>query len=401
MQTIVKTTQPHDLLALVPQLVGFRPQNSLVLVAFDAKRTCGAYRVDLPEPAADAAYKRMATTLIGMLCKVRGADGVVPVIYTDDRFDTCGGIPRETFAMLLLGRARTAGFTVKDALCVAADGWGSYFDESDARDSPRPLAMIDESAVHTSVPEGERVSLRSPRERAELPQSDLARRERVTRAILRLRAQPPPQLSRPGEVGACAEVVEESGSVDTAEELTEFAEFVLQLDGATISPDLAARIILTAELPSFRDVLLFEWAWGREIGLRTCRLNQKHERGEIITPEDDGALGLAGIGMPRPDVGRIGRAIELLGHLAACAPKSARAPLVTMLAWLHWALGSGSTAGRFIAQARAIDPGYGLADLLDSMLQNGMLPEWSFERPKLDPDRRVVTIPSTRWQPSS
>ncbi|HWU57763.1 MAG TPA: DUF4192 family protein, partial [Microbacteriaceae bacterium] len=50
MQTIVKTTKPQDLLALVPHLVGFRPSNSLVLVAFRGKRTGGAYRVDLPAP---------------------------------------------------------------------------------------------------------------------------------------------------------------------------------------------------------------------------------------------------------------------------------------------------------------------------------------------------------------
>jgi hypothetical protein len=69
-----------------------------------------------------------------------------------------------------------------------------------------------------------------------------------------------------------------------------------------------------------------------------------------------------------------------------------RAPLLTMLAWLNWALGLGSTAGLFIEQARAIDPRYGLAELLDSMLHNGMLPEWAFDPPDVDPDQRVVTI---------
>ncbi|HEY5224191.1 MAG TPA: DUF4192 domain-containing protein [Microbacteriaceae bacterium] len=380
MQTIVTTSQPHDLLALVPQLVGFRPQNSLVLVAFNGKRTCGAYRVDLPEPASDSAYKRMATTLIGMLCKVRGADGVIPVIYTDDRFDECGGIPRETFAMIMLGRARTAGFAVKDALCVAPDGWGSYFDDPDAVDQPRTLAMIDESSAHASIPDHERAALRSPQERAELPSVDLARRERIGRAVAQLRTESAGESAHSGNNGAAARVGDIDSLFDAWEGLVAFAEVALRLEGATISPDLAAQIMLTADCPSLRDVLLFDWAWGRDIGLRTYRLNQRHTRGELITTEDDGALGLAGIGMPRPDPERIATAIELLRHLAACAPKSVRAPLLTMLAWLHWALGSGSTAGLFVAQAQKIDPRYGLAELLGSMLQNGMLPEWSFDQ---------------------
>jgi hypothetical protein len=380
MQTIVKTTEPHDLLALVPQLVGFLPQNSVVLVAFRGKRTCGAYRVDLPAPASDPVYRRMATTLIGMLCKVRGADGVVPVVYTDDRFDECGGIPRQTFATRVIERARTAGFTVGDALCVAADGWGSYFDDTDAAGRARPLALIDESVVHMAVPQGDRSALVSPRERAVLPASDLASRERVARAIDRLRAADETDDEASESIG------------DEWEEPVVFAEAVLNLDGASMPPELAAHVILMAELPSLRDVLLFEWAWGREIGLRTYRMNLRHARGELIMAEDDGALGLAGIGMPTPDPERIARAIELLKSLAACAPKTVRAPLLTMLAWLNWALGLGSTAGLFIEHARAIDPRYGLAELLDSMLHNGMLPEWAFAQPDVDPDQRVVTI---------
>ncbi|TAM67608.1 MAG: DUF4192 family protein [Microbacteriaceae bacterium] len=408
MQTIVTTDQPHDLLALVPQLVGFRPQNSLVLIAFNGKRTCGAYRVDLPDPASDSSYRRMATTLIGMLCKVREADGVILVIYTDDRFDECGGIPRETFAMIVLGRARTAGFAVKDALCVAADGWGSYFDDTDAAAQPRRLAMIDESSAHAAVPDGERAALLSPRERAKLPSVDLARRERIGRAVARLRTGSTGRGAYVADVAAamCSTDAGATGSVADVDSLFEpwegfvaFAEVALRLDGATISSELAAQIILTAELPSLRDVLLFDWAWGRDIGLRACRLNQRHTRGELITADEDGALGLAGIGMPRPDPDRLGTAIELLRHLTACAPKSMRAPLLTMLAWLHWALGSGSTAALFIAQARAIDSRYGLAELLDSTLQNGMLPEWSFER--VDPCRRPVMSSRPSSRPSS
>ena len=35
----------------------------------------------------------------------------------------------------------------------------------------------------------------------------------------------------------------------------------------------------------------------------------------------------------------------------------------------------------FIDEARAIDPKYGMAELLDTMLSNGLLPEWVFTDP--------------------
>jgi hypothetical protein len=60
---------------------------------------------------------------------------------------------------------------------------------------------------------------------------------------------------------------------------------------------------------------------------------------------------------------------------------------------LHWALGSGSTAGLHIDAALAIDPDYGLADLVDTMLSQGLLPEWAFDRPERNSDERVVSLP--------
>jgi hypothetical protein len=49
-----------------------------------------------------------------------------------------------------------------------------------------------------------------------------------------------------------------------------------------------------------------------------------------------------------------------------------------MLGWLHWALGRSSEASAFVAEAREIDPRYGMAELLERMLTSGTLPEWAF-----------------------
>jgi hypothetical protein len=392
MQTIVKTTKPQDLLALVPHLVGFRPSNSLVLVAFRGKRTGGAYRVDLPAPASGLVYKRIATTLIGMLCRIEGADGVVPVIYTDDRFDECGGIPRETLARRLISRARSAGFDVKEALCVAQDGWGSYYDDEGA--GQQPLEMIDESAAHTALAGTDEPPLTTPDERAKLPASTLLRQEAVARQIERLKAEFAQCVATDSDpVGEIGIGGDPAMVLDGWTNPVGVAEMAIGWQSDRLDPACTALIVLAAQLPRIRDVLLYDWAWGAEAGRIAHGTNMRYARGASPDADEDGMPPPAGMGLPRPDPKRIKRAIELLGRVTADAPRLTRPPLLTMLGWLHWALGSGSTAGLHIDAALAIDPDYGLADLVDTMLSQGLLPEWSFERPELDGDERIVSLP--------
>ena len=95
MTTIIQAHDPSDFLALVPTLAGFQPSDSVVLVAFRGNRTCGALRVDLPpENAAAPVRKAFVSTTLGMICKIPGADALVPVIYTDDTFERYSGPPR-------------------------------------------------------------------------------------------------------------------------------------------------------------------------------------------------------------------------------------------------------------------------------------------------------------------
>ena len=94
-----------------------------------------------------------------------------------------------------------------------------------------------------------------------------------------------------------------------------------------------------------------------------------------------GAGALGGWDMPRPDPQRIRRALAVLRYSAARLPQSPNPPLLTMIGWLYWALGAGSIAARWVKKAQAIDPDFGLADLLGTMLSTGHLPDWAFDVP--------------------
>ena len=86
---------------MLPGLVGFAPRNSIVLIAFRGRRTCGAMRVDLPVSDDATVQKRIATHLIGMICKLPSADAIIPVVVTDDRFDGGEAIPHAGLLAIL------------------------------------------------------------------------------------------------------------------------------------------------------------------------------------------------------------------------------------------------------------------------------------------------------------
>ncbi len=142
-RTIVKTREAYDFLALVPQLVGFQPERSMVLVAFRGNRTCGAMRFNLPAAGASrTVLRRIASTLVGTLCRIPGVDAVVPVVYTEETFASVAGLPAERFAETVCARAELSGFLVRDALCVAPDVGYLACDRVGAGRLPTPEVIV-------------------------------------------------------------------------------------------------------------------------------------------------------------------------------------------------------------------------------------------------------------------
>lgn len=359
-QTVVRARTAADLLALVPSLVGIAPRRSLVLVVFHGSRTMGALRLDLPGPDA---HQDLAGHAIGTVCRLDGADGVVPVVYADEPFAEALDRAR-TLLDDLLTTGRRAGLTVKDALCVAADGYGSLLDPELPRagrplsDLPEPTGLpplldVDAAIALDDVPEEERHRF-------------LARVRRSARASGRSGRTVDGVLSASDPIG----VIERA------------------LDLERTDPLPVPLVAALAELPVLRDLVLLQIGWGPVFGAAVLARTML-PADEPLGPEEAPGLAFCGGDMPRPDADRIERGIELLRVTAAHLPERHRAPLLTMLAWLHWALGRGSIAGRFVDAGLAIDPDYGLAELLARMLGAGMLPEWAYRAEPLGEVGRV------------
>ncbi|KGJ72565.1 hypothetical protein GY21_14600 [Cryobacterium roopkundense] len=396
--TIVKTRKAHDFLALVPQLVGFRPERSMVLVAFRGNRTCGALRFNLPDPDAPTqVYKRIATTLVGVLCKIPGVDAVVPVAYTDESFSAVRGLPHENFVDCLVKRAEMSGFLVRDALCVAADAWGSYLDPNcPARG--RTLDEITSSPVCEEIPAAHRLGLATVQSGAELPRVAPVVRNHVLQAYRRYQRLDLRDARQEALVQAVGEVLD---PVDIAEEA---------LTWSATEPDPAdvARLLFVVQSPAYRDQVMVQFAFGREVGRQAYQVNQAylHRRrstgrslDDLVAEEFESGENpeawrisdlLLGQNEDRPDPLRIERAISLLKYVAASAPRRNRPAPLCMLSWLSWTLGRGSVAGLLVEQALAIDSTYPMATLLNTLLGTGTLPDWAFSVPTDDVQHEVV-----------
>ena len=408
---IVKTKEAHDFLALVPQLIGFTPHDSVVLVAFRGNRTCGAMRFNLPQADVPAKVeKRIATSLIGMLCKIPGVDAVVPVIYTADSVALARGLPHGRFADVLAKRAELSGFLVRDALCVGSDAWGSYLD-SRCPAAGHPLSQISSSPVYAAMPQELLRRLGSVQNGTELPTADRAMKERVGAQFRRLQKGFPATETGPALVSRIGEVVDP----------VELAEVALGWASSELTAQDAAALLFLVQGPGTRDQMMVQFAFGREAGDEAHAANLRYwelQRRTGLTMDDIVALELAaedvraaektgagagtelamadeaearerrrgflmgdlmlGNTLERPNPDRCDRAISLLKTVVALAPRAARPAPLCMLAWLSWVLGSGSVAGIFIDQALEIDPQYSMAQLLNSLLGSGHLPDWAF-----------------------
>ena len=358
MTTVIRNASAADLLANLPTLAGTTPRNSLVLLGFRGNRTHATLRFDLPSRG----YGRFASTVIGTFCKIPNVDGVVPVICTDAPFGSHGEL-----LSVLFRRFEQAGFGVMDALIVGCDGWGSHFDP----DVPSGGRALSEIAAHdpaTALP---------PR----VPAADEVACRRMTVDLARLY-----RLAEGEEV----ESIEAADEADEADELDELADLPFLAENALAwdSAEIAARgalLVFALKGPPVRDLVMLQWAFGLDLGdamwsADTCFGMQA--RTTYRNVDTQAAELMMGHG-PRPSTERIEAAIALLTTLISRADDTHRKAPLCMLAWLNWALGRGSAAGIHIDEVLAIDPEYGMGELLDTLLSRGALPEWLFISPQI------------------
>ena len=101
-------TSPHDLLAAIPFLIGYHPQNSLVLVALKDEAVGMAMRVDMPSDLEASGYDLLASHFLR-----DEADGAVVVAYVG-----AGAVDPENVLINTSAALVRAGIDIKKSLIV-------------------------------------------------------------------------------------------------------------------------------------------------------------------------------------------------------------------------------------------------------------------------------------------
>mgnify|MGYP000105953039 FL=1 len=101
-------TSPHDLLAAIPFLIGYHPENSLVLVALKDDSVGMAMRVDMPTDIAPESYDLLASHF-----QREAADAALIVAYVDSQSDPEPVLINTSAALL------RAGISIKESLIVS------------------------------------------------------------------------------------------------------------------------------------------------------------------------------------------------------------------------------------------------------------------------------------------
>ncbi|WP_374311482.1 DUF4192 family protein [Microbacterium sp.] len=394
MSTIVKAADAAGFLSLVPRMLGYAPSRSVVLVPFGGSRSLGALRFDLPADGEEV--DAFAATAVGMVCRLPDADAVAAVVYTDALFEG-QRMPHPGLFSALERRADASGLRLTDALCVAADGWGSRFDTA-LPAGGRPLDALDgvpPGAEGIAVAEGDQAS------GAELPDAGLVETERVGRALIAFSRAVDVVCGGDGGAGgagggsaggAGAEGEDEASAapdhdrvdpralsaVCALDDLPGLFEESLDWTPEELAPYDAATLLWALARPSLRDVALVQWSGTFDDGDDALEAQLRWESGEEYPMRL--AMRMWGEG-EQPDPDRLERALALVRWVAALAPRSWRPGALAMCAWLSWALGRSTHADAYARSALEIEPEHGLSEIMLGFVQAGHLPDWAFRRP--------------------
>jgi len=367
MTTVLRASSSSDFLRIIPSLAGFTPRESLVLLPFHATRTTGALRLDLPRHEVE--LSEYADTAVALVARVERTDAVALVVYTDDEAQsTRDGVvlPFAVEVEVVLGCASDAGLHIVDALCVTPSGWASYLvdepelEEFDDAPAPRVRGIGDVSGDQWAG--------------ADLPDAEFAERERVGRALLRI----VDVLDRgDDDLPTARDDPQALAAVLLLDDVPVFFEAVLAMR-EELPTFATAALLWCLDRPLLRDVALTQWATDILGGVRTLDAQLGFAEDRTAVPDDLGEVFL-GRG-PRPDPDRLEQALAVVRTASARAPRASRPGPLTAAAWLSWALGRSSHAGRYLDMVGEIDPEYGLAQLLATMIGAAVLPEWAFRR---------------------
>jgi len=309
---IVRLSRPAELVALVPQLCGFVPHESLTVVCLRGRRSRVGLtmRVDLPDDRHGAA---LAGQLVERIL-LDGATRVLLVVHTEQPDAAAGELPGRGLVDRLAERLDRAGLRATDRLLVRSGRWWSY-DCDDERCCPAAGTPLHPEPTPALQLVAAQQALDG---RAVLPS-----REELVASLAAPAPGPLRDALAAAESDRRRQVAERGRAVAGRASLLLWREVLADdaaLSGA-LDPAVAAGLVVSLADVLVRDAVL-TWAVDQEE-----------------------------------------RLLALLVHLAGRCAAPHDVPVCTLVAWVAHVRGSGALANVALDRALAADPDAGLAGL--------------------------------------
>ncbi|MFV0460491.1 MAG: DUF4192 family protein [Actinomycetales bacterium] len=335
----VRASQPRDLLASIPYLLGYHPRSSVVVVGVDGSRLGASARIDVQDVRHDPIQ---AGAQVGRLLRQARVRGVILVVYDDAEAGWLAGL---VAGLERAGLSSLDGWQVTDRHYWPLGDPGAARPVQDLLSSSTSAELVaagiapaPERAEMLGCLEPYPAGLRSALRRAAarwnpLTDLDRMRAERLWAGVLADPAVPTPARSR-----SCAPPRPLS------------------------NPDLA---LLLAAVERLRGPFL------------AAVMSNRPPTEVLAAWRAGGADDELGVdGRQPPDPARTAAAVEVLTHLcrASCGP-AAGTPLA-MLALIHWWSGNGAMANLVVERAIAARPDDWLVQHVEATLLAGTAPRW-------------------------
>ena len=383
MTTTIRTSDPRDLLALIPYQLGFVPHESAVLISIRRGRSRVGLvaRVDLPDLAHPEHGPQLARHLVSHLVE-DGAATAVLVLWT--HADTRDGSGAAQLARRHVDEAGEYFLGAIDCWVVGATGYREIdcADETCCPPSGHPLSDLQASAVSAEmVLRGERPA-RSREELVGVPAVDPRRRRAARRAAERWRQRglhaPDDRALRQWRRGGLTLWRELTGAVAAAGTEGAAQSHADPYDGPSVAgpscvldapalgrlraalDDVLVRdAVLVSLVPGCADVAeaLVDGDTGADVDRAL----------EVIVDASRGAP-------PLDDVVHPARAV--LTEVAAHSAGASHAPSLTLLAMIAWWSGDGARASVLVERALEAEPDHRLGHLVRETLEAAMPPGW-------------------------
>jgi len=335
----IKLTSPHQLLAVVPYLLGFNPTNSIVTLCLSDNRLGLTQRLDLPPP--DRAHD-VASALLPILIR-ESPDSVILIVYEDQEGESLPALEALTKAL------QSSAMRIHDRLVVRDGRWRSLDCHSPsccpAEGSPVPEPADVSGVVAEFVGRGV------------APHLD---RESLARQL-----EPGPQAAAVAMVMRSREKPADCPLIPRAE-LFEAWPRILDPDGSAITVEDAAMAAMSLLNIEIRDAMV-AWLCPGTLGLDEFSQDIQKLFSGLGKGRDMDDID------PAPTGPQNGIQARLIG-LCAMLPDDLATPALSVLASFTWWRGDGALTRVALARALRCDPDYRLALLLEQMVDLAIRP---------------------------